>query len=160
MAFGFANVDIIANATMISIQYLRTDTFEYLVFKSKCVTESVWCSENDVKFNIFTTTSTSVCKLLLASNDIFPNSPKDIVISSFCVVVENHALLMNNLFGNLWIQLSIKDKRNEFFCQTDFRSLISSWIWKLLEQMLFVLYNNVCSKPLLISVGKKLLKLL
>ena len=157
--FGFANVDIIANATMISIQYLRTDTFEYLVFKSKCVTESVWSSENDVKFNIFTTTSTSVCKLLLASNDIFPNSPKDIVISSFCVVVENHALLMNNLFENLWIQLSIKDKRNEFFCQTDFRSLISSWIWKLLEQMLFVLYNNVCSKPLLISVGKKLLKL-
>ena len=121
MAFGFANVDIIANATMISIQYLRTDTFEYLVFKSKCVTESVWSSENDVKFNIFTTTSTSVCKLLLASNDIFPNSPKDIVISSFCVVVENHALLMNNLFENLWIQLSIKDKRNEFFCQTDFR---------------------------------------
>ena len=41
MGFGFANVDIVANATFIFIQYFQTDTFGKLVFKFKCVVESI-----------------------------------------------------------------------------------------------------------------------
>ena len=66
----------------------------------------------------------------LVSNDISPKYYRDIAISFFWVVVESCIHLMNNLYKNLWIQLSMKSKGNEFFCQTDFRWLISTRIYK------------------------------
>ena len=57
MAFGVANVGIIANVALIFIQHFWIDTFGKLVFKSKYVAKSIWCFENDVKFDIFTATS-------------------------------------------------------------------------------------------------------
>ena len=100
MAFGFANVDIIANAALISKQFFRI------------VLSGSWFLNLNTLYSQFDIPKTMLSLIFLRrllkmfvscflASNIFLKYSRDLVTSFFCVVVKFCIRLMNNIFKNL-----------------------------------------------------------
>ena len=125
VTFCLADVNIIADVELIFLNNIWIHINRDLILNAKSITNFVWWSEQNIKFQFFATCSYISIKCFLLCREILPKNSKQMKISFLSEMVLEDFRLMNSLSKKILIQLSIKKSGNEFLCQIIFKYLIS-----------------------------------